>query len=63
MKSKMPKELLVYICDYDSDDDKPIFAAVTDVKDIPEDVDGEQVANYTLNKLSTFKVHRELKQP
>jgi hypothetical protein len=57
---KMPKEVLVYVCDYE-EDGTPILAVVKNVNEIPEDSDGEKVGNYTLNRVATFKVKRELK--
>lgn len=57
---KMPKEILVFVCDHD-EDGKPIFAAARNVEDIPEDCHGEKVGNYTLNRESVFSVRRELK--
>jgi hypothetical protein len=56
---KLPKELLIYVCDYD-DVNKPIYAVAENVNEIPEDCDGEMVGNYTLNRTSKFKVKREL---
>ena len=60
MKIKMPKEILVYCCDYDEEDGTPIFAVAKNVDDIPDDTDGETVGNYTLNRVSTFQLKREL---
>ena len=57
---KMPKEVLVYVCDYEKDG-TPILAVVKNVNEIPEDCDGEKVGNYTLNRVATFAVKRELK--
>ena len=59
MAKKLPKEMLVYIYDYD--DGKPVFSVAANVDEIPEDCDGNPVGNYTLNRTSTFKVKRELK--
>lgn len=58
MATKMPKEILVYVCDYD--DGQPIFAAVRNMSEIPEDVDGEKVGVYILNKECKLKIKREL---
>ncbi len=55
---KMPKEILVYIADYD--DGKSVFAVAKDVSEIPEHLDGEIVGNYLLNRQWRFKVRREL---
>ena len=57
---KMPKEVLVFVCDYDKDG-TPILAVAKNVSEIPEDCDGEKVGNYTLNRVATFKVKRELR--
>lgn len=56
---KMPKEILIYVCDHDKG--KPIYAAVSNIDDIPEDCHGQWVGNYTLNRVSVFNVKRELK--
>ena len=56
----MPKEVLVFVCDYDKDG-TPILAVAKNVSEIPEDCDGEKVGNYTLNRVATFKVKRELR--
>lgn len=55
---KMPQKLLVYVCGYD--DDRPLFAAVTKLSDIPEDEDGEIVAEYNLSSTKKFKVTRSI---
>ena len=57
---KMPKEVLVYVCDYE-ENGTPILAVAQNVSEIPADCDGEKVGNYTLNRVATFKVKRELK--
>lgn len=53
------KEILVYECDIC--DGVPIFAVARNADEIPEDIDGQKVGVYVLNKQYTFKVHRELK--
>ena len=58
-KKSFPKEILVYICDYD-EDGNPIFAATPDIGQIPEDVDYEEVGRYTLSSTPIFRVRREL---
>ena len=55
---KFPKEILVYVCDYD--DGKPIFGIARNVEDIPEDCDRGKVGNYTLNRERIFRVRRHL---
>lgn len=55
---KMPKEVLIYVCDYE--DEKPIFAVARSVADIPENCEGEKVGHYVLNKEHTFKVKKQL---
>lgn len=57
---KFAKEILAYPCDYDSDG-TPIIAVAKNVSEIPADCDGEKVGIYTLNRVTTFKVKRELK--
>lgn len=55
---KMPKELLIYVCDYD--DGKPIFAVANNVEGIPENCNGEKVGKYVLSEEHRFKVKRQL---
>lgn len=57
---KLPKEVLVYVCDYEKDS-SPIYSVAVNVDDIPESYDGEKVGSYTLTRIATFKVKRELK--
>jgi hypothetical protein len=56
---KLPNEILVYQCD--EIDGEPLYAVAMNVDDIPEDADGEKVGNYVLNRVSAFRVRRELK--
>ncbi len=58
--AKLPKEILVYQCDT-ADDNVPVYAAVRNVNEIPEDVDGEKVGVYVLNTVNSFRVKRELR--
>jgi len=58
---KMPKELLVYVFDYDVKTGAALYAVAKNVDEIPEDCHGEKVGNYVLNRTATFKVKRELK--
>ena len=55
---KFPKEILVYVCDYDKG--KPILAVARNLEDIPEDCDKEKIGNYTLNREHIFRVKRQL---
>lgn len=55
---KLPKELLVYIYDYDNG--KPVYAVALNTDDIPEDCSGNPVGTYTLNRTYSFRVRREL---
>lgn len=55
-----PAELLIYQDDT-LDDGTPVFSACRNVDEIPENVDGERVGVYILNKAYAFKVRRELK--
>lgn len=57
MKSKFPKQLIVFICDH-TDAGKPIYAAVEDLQEIPEDTDGNQIAFYDREKVARFRVKR-----
>lgn len=59
MKTKLPKEILVYVCDLDQNNN-PIYAIAENVAEITEDSDGDKVGVYTLNRTATFKVKREL---
>ena len=56
---RYPKELLIYVCDYD--DGKPIYAVAKNPDDVPENCSGEKVGSYTLNREFQFKVRKELK--
>lgn len=58
-KHKLPKEILIYVCD-ELDDGTPVFAVARNADEIPEDVNGEQVGVYVQNTVSTFKVHKTL---
>jgi len=55
----LPKEILVYQCD--EVDGEPIYAVARNVEEIPEDVNGQKVAVYVMNRQYAFKVRRELK--
>ena len=57
---KMPKEITVYVYDYD-EDGTPILAVANSVEDISEDHENKKVGIYTLNRTATFRVKRELK--
>lgn len=56
---KLPKEMLIY--QYDEVDGEPVYSAVCNVDDIPEDADGQRVGVYVLNTENLFRVRRELK--
>lgn len=58
-KTKMPKEMMIYVFNYE--DGKPQFAVAERLDEIPEDCDGNPVGSYSLNRQSSFKVKRELK--
>jgi hypothetical protein len=58
---KMPKELLIYVCET-LDDDTPIFGVARNVDEIPEDSNGDKVGVYTLNRACDFRVRRELSE-
>lgn len=60
MAKKLPKEILVYKCD-ELNDGTPVYAVATEVVEIPEDMDNEQVGVYVLNKPYRFSVKRKLK--
>ena len=59
MAKALPKEILVYVFDYD-EKGNPLYIIANNVDEIPEDCDGEKVGNYTLNRTATFRVRREL---
>lgn len=56
--SVIPKSLFVYICDYDGDD--PVFAAVSNIREIPDDENGSAVALFEKASEHTFEVTRRL---
>lgn len=58
-KKRLPKEILVYVCDT-LDDGTPVYGVAANVDDIPEDSHGDKVGVYTLNRESNFRVRREL---
>jgi hypothetical protein len=55
---KLPKQLFVYLDDYNGGN--PIFAVATKMDEIPEDHDSEQIGIYILNRQSKFTVTRKL---
>lgn len=55
----LPKELLVYVFDK-AEDGAPMYAVAKNVAEIPEDIDGQKVGVYTLNRVCGFKVKRAL---
>ena len=59
-KRKLPKEVLLYVCDTDNDGED-IYAVALTLDDIPETEDGDVIGIYYLNKSHTFIVRRELK--
>lgn len=58
-KHKMPKELLIYVCD-ELEDGTPVFAVATEVDQIPEDASGQRIGVYALNTSPLFVVQRKL---
>lgn len=59
MARKLPKEILVYECDYV--DGQPIYAVARNVEEIPEDQDGASVGVFVINKTYKFGIKRALK--
>ena len=57
MNKGFPKELLVYVCDYDNGE--PVYGVTENVNDLPEDI-VPGIGVYTLNRVAAFKVTREL---
>lgn len=60
-KNKMPKELYVYIGDWDGED--PILCVAEKLSEIPEDCDGNLVGSYALASEGVFGVSRFLQPP
>lgn len=56
---KMPKKVLIYVCDYHSDG-TPLLAVAVNLNDIPEDSNGEPVGEYELITKSRLCVQRTL---
>lgn len=56
---EFPKEIFVY--QSDEVDGEPVYAVATNVDEILDDTDGTKVGVYTLKRVSTFRVYRELK--
>lgn len=61
-KTKMPKTLVVYVCDYeDGDPKKPIYGvADAGVDSIPSDANGEPVGIYKLESEGKLEVSQRL---
>lgn len=57
---KMPKKILVYVCDYETNG-TPVLAVATKLGDIPEDSNGDVIGEYKLITESKLTVKRELK--
>lgn len=58
-KSKLPKNIIVYICDYD--DGKPVLAVSDNgVSGIPEDSAGELMGIYKLVQSGRLKVSKTI---
>lgn len=56
---KMPKKILVYVCDYSNG--VPILAVATKLDEIPEDKNGVVVGEYERIAVSKLAITRELK--
>lgn len=59
-RSRMPKEILVYVEDYDTQTGKPIYSIAENLDGVPEKCDKEHVGVYALNHVRKFNVKREL---
>jgi hypothetical protein len=59
MSDKLPKEILVYQC---HEHGESYFVVAQDVDEILEEQDGNKVGVYTLKRVDTFRVTRELKK-
>lgn len=57
---KMPKKILLYVCDHDRDG-TPLLAVATKLDEIPEDSNGDVIGEYELITQSKLDVKRELK--
>jgi hypothetical protein len=55
---KLPNTLFVYICDWV--DGEPVFAAATDIKELPDDHNGKHVGVYELKQTKKLSIKREL---
>lgn len=55
---RYPKQIYVYVCDYV--DKEPIFSVAQALCDIPEDMDGESVASYSLGFVSKLSVKKTI---
>lgn len=56
---RLPKEILVYVCD--EADGETIYAVAENVDQIPEEYDGSKIGVYVLNRTDTFGIKRTLK--
>ena len=56
----MPNKIYVYVCDYDADEGKPIYAVAESLEEIPEDTE-DPVGVYLLNNTGILHVTRRLK--
>lgn len=54
-----PKQLYVYVCDYDKDT-TPIYAVARTLDEIPEDQNGETLAIYTRTYQSKLTVKKAI---
>jgi len=57
---KMPKKILLFVCEHDSDG-TPFFAAVTKLSELPDECEGDTIGQYELITESKLTVTRELK--
>lgn len=55
----MPEEILVYLHDT-LEDGTPVYCVANKVDEIPEDISGDKVGIYFLNRVAKFTVKREL---
>lgn len=58
-KSLMPKEVFIYIAQWDTDGE-PLFGVAQSVDEIPPDCDNTTVGVYARSRALTFRVRKEL---
>ena len=57
---KYPNKIYVFECDWDVDENQPLYAVATTLDEIPEDQHGNKVGIYTLDCTSTITITRTI---